>query len=1004
MKFTRNWKRLLSAGKIAALSVILLGTSCTNLTGNSNTVPPGPSENPTELFISQYVEGGSYRKFLELYNPGSSPIDLSLYSLKMHYNGSEADIRVLPLSGTLEANSAVVFANSQYDMYQGTVTTDNTVISFNGNDPVALYKNEALIDLIGTPGANTYFAQDTTLIRKGYKGNTVFTLSEWDVLNKDDLTDLGSHGTPTPLSIEAVKGSTHLNSAVSAQGSELVYKISANSETPVSKGSDKSLLTGYTPFVSGEFQVEAGQYIHIYDLADNKVVSYGEFLFTTEVIFDENQALEIELTAVKGSLAGSVQFFAAPSAGNTLVYTLSDLSLTAPLKGSDVTGTLPFNNGQDFVPTGAFIQLYELDASGKVYGFTEKEITARYISLGITPIHTVQGITHSSPMAGSLVEITGVVTADDDSKGFYVQEMVPDSDERTSEAVFVDLPTYDFGSRTNLNEGVIEGNATVQYGRLEVLPGDLVTVTGTVSEKMSQSGLTLTSLTAVESVFVLSHNNSVDAVILGNGGRAIPHAKISHISGDVTHQNLDVTDGLGFFESIESMKVKIQNPVVVGAKFAGSYGNLYAVADNGANASGMNKMNGISINVAENDYNPEIFTFPMSHYFNGKKTNLSAGNLYRPGDSLGAEVEGIIFFGLGSYDSLYFLYNLTELAPGRDNSHLYESDPRNINYSNYDLTTLPNTLLTSSDTHLTAASFNVENMGGDAKYIDAQAKINKMAEAIALNLNSPDIVGLSELCDNDGDVGNTTSAADITLKKLVDAIKLINNIEYGIVNIDPENDMDGGKPGVNIRNAFIYNKAKVSFDHTKVAGTLDTPVIENGSLSTQSAVRIGNGDPAFDGSRKSVLALFTHIASGQEVVVIGNHLNSKRGDSSLWGNIQPVTLGSEASRIAKAQTINGVIKSLTAYNKFIVLGDMNDFWGTAPLNALIEGTSLDTVLNQAGVPADERATYIYNGNSQELDHMISMGFQSVEAENVNMCSPYPTQLSDHDPIVAKFQM
>ena len=73
---------------------------------------------------------------------------------------------------------------------------NSSPMSFNGNDPVGLFKNGDLLDIIGDfDGGSQFFAQDMTLRRKGTisKANTRFDTSEWDILASNTFDGIGSH-------------------------------------------------------------------------------------------------------------------------------------------------------------------------------------------------------------------------------------------------------------------------------------------------------------------------------------------------------------------------------------------------------------------------------------------------------------------------------------------------------------------------------------------------------------------------------------------------------------------------------------------------------------------------------------------------------------------------------------------------------------------------------------------------------------------------------------------
>jgi len=168
-------------------------------------VPPTP-----DLFISEYIEGSSNNKAIEIYNPTGAAVDLSQYTIKQYTNGATTTTAATTLSGTLAAGDVYVLANAsanatilaQADYYPAYSTTIFSC-GFNGDDAIALYKGETLIDLIGVigvdPGTNWPVGDgatsEFTLVRAStiVVGNTTFTAAEWVVYPQDTFTYLGTH-------------------------------------------------------------------------------------------------------------------------------------------------------------------------------------------------------------------------------------------------------------------------------------------------------------------------------------------------------------------------------------------------------------------------------------------------------------------------------------------------------------------------------------------------------------------------------------------------------------------------------------------------------------------------------------------------------------------------------------------------------------------------------------------------------------------------------------------
>src|SRR5690606_13938270 len=148
----------------------------------------------TELFISEYVEGSGNNKYIEIYNPTNGSINLSGYQLATYFNGNSTP-STLALSGSIGSYSTYVIENSSANPgVTSDLSTNDTVMTFNGNDVIALQTNGGTnIDVIGTIGSSATFAANTTLRRKSTVQipNTTYSSSEWEVYGQDTVSDLG---------------------------------------------------------------------------------------------------------------------------------------------------------------------------------------------------------------------------------------------------------------------------------------------------------------------------------------------------------------------------------------------------------------------------------------------------------------------------------------------------------------------------------------------------------------------------------------------------------------------------------------------------------------------------------------------------------------------------------------------------------------------------------------------------------------------------------------------
>jgi predicted extracellular nuclease len=165
-----------------------------------------------EPFISEYVEGSSNNKALEIYNPGTTPLNLTGYSLKVFSNGAVTAGKTVNLSGEIAAKSVLVLVDTAavQELKDKQTSASLTLGSgnFNGDDAIALYNGSTLIDVVGqigfdpgtTWGSGDVQTLNKTLVRKptvnqgDTNGSDAFDpAAQWLGFAENTYSNLGAH-------------------------------------------------------------------------------------------------------------------------------------------------------------------------------------------------------------------------------------------------------------------------------------------------------------------------------------------------------------------------------------------------------------------------------------------------------------------------------------------------------------------------------------------------------------------------------------------------------------------------------------------------------------------------------------------------------------------------------------------------------------------------------------------------------------------------------------------
>ncbi|WP_044880788.1 DUF6359 domain-containing protein [Bacillus cereus group sp. BfR-BA-01315] len=492
-----------------------------------------------------------------------------------------------------------------------------------------------------------------------------------------------------------------------------------------------------------------------------------------------------------------------------------------------------------------------------------------------------------------------------------------------------------------------------------IATGDLVQVDGEVEEFIGpgyaekfETDLAITEIKASRVAVKANNQQLPPAIVLGENGVKIPDQIIDNDAFGVFDPNEDAID---FYESLEGMRVTMPTPQIVGPQ---KNGNLYVTVANGGDK--VTTKYGTPL-LGENQFNPERLSLKVPRDYVAKA-----------GDKFTGDITGVVGYDYGAYR----ISPVTELPSVTDGG--FKQVGANIQ---------------PRLGKLTVATYNIENFSANAKETSNE-KVKAMAYSIKYNLKMPDIIGVQEMQDNNGSINDGTTDASLSAKRIIDAVQEIHGPKYEYVEVAPQNNQDGGAPGANIRVGFFYNASRV-----KLA---DKP-----KLLETNPTRIGQDNPLFDNTRKPLAAEFTF--QGQNIVVVSNHLNSKLGDATPFGKIQPLVLKSEEKRIQLAQEANNFVKGIQKRDvnaPVVIVGDMNDFEFSKPLQAL-KAENMQDMLET--VSKENRYTYIHEGNAQVLDHILVTNniapHTVVDPVHLNSnIMKEQGRVSDHDPVLAQIDL
>ncbi len=935
----------------------------------------------SELFISEYGEGSSYNKYIEIYNGTGTSVDLTDYEVWRVSNGGTWPEATIPLAGTLHDGQVLIVHNpgTSTSPVNPTIATagdlqiSSGTLSHNGDDAIGLVKNGSLIDAVGTDGADpgsgwdvagtTNATANHVLVRQSTvcspttdwdaSRGTNPTNSEWIVLENEDWSNIGTHtadcGAPPPPPVLIINEVDADQSGTDS--AEFVELFDGGVGNTALDGLALVLFNGS----------DDASYL-AFDLDGLSTDGDGYFVLCGDPANTANCDLDVSPdTNLIQNGADAVALFIADAADfpNDTPVTTDGLldALVYDTDDSDDAGLLvllnpgqPQVNERDGGDGTAHSNQRCANGSG---GARNTDTFAQYVPTPGTEntcvveftcgdpatfIHEVQGNASVSPLVGtSGVAIEGVVVGDfqtsDHLRGFFIQEenRDVDGDPLTSEGVFV----YD-GSSPAVNVNV----------------GDLVRVEGSVVEYYG-----LTELTNVTNIAVCGT------------GAANPVTVMMPVSS------------LDQWEQYEGMLINIPQTLYATGNYSqGRYGEVDLSVDSrldnptnvvapGAPAIALqaqNDLRRIQLEDGRTAQNP----IPAPY--------MGLDNTLRAGDTLPG-LTGVLHYAFDYYE----VHPVAPLSFDRVNHR--QAAPPDVGGT------------------LRVASFNVLNYfttlddgscpyAGGCRGADNADEFTRQRDKIiaAIIAMDADVIGLMEMENH---------PADAALQDLVNGLNdaagagTYAYVNTGVIGTDA------------IKVAFIYKPASVT--PTGASAILDSSV-----------------DPTFiDTKNRPALAQsFTQTASAETFTAVVNHLKSKGSDCDDLGD--PDTGDGQGNcnltRTAAATAlVNWLATDPTGSGDpdIIILGDLNAYAMEDPITAIKAAGYTNLVDTFAGPAA---YSYVFMGQSGYLDHALANASLTAQVTGVvewhinadepaaldyndynqpDLYNPDPYRASDHDPVV-----
>ena len=928
--------------------------------------------------------------------------DLSIYGLGAANNGGGTDGQEFTFPAVAAAAGTYIYVASEtvgFTEFMGFAPDYNTdKMSINGDDAIELYQSGSVIDLFGDinvdgNGEAWEYLDGWAARNPGAVASPTFDVTQWTFSGAnafDGETTNASAASPFPTAAYenvVVSPVFVINEIdVDQSGSDTQEFIEI-----YDSGIGNASLDGLT---IGLYNGSNGEIYKTISLDGYSTNADGYFVVGSDTV--PNVDLVAFATSQLQNGADAVALYSGDA---------PDIPTTDNLLDAIVYGT---NDGDAAVLLAAFGQTVQYNESANGTSTTDalarqEDGTGNFVAQAPTPgasnfiappteitlISAIQGsggtddlavigVDDRSAYEGQIVTLQAIVTADfqdglfgsqGDLNGFYIQEEEID---------------YDFNDLSSEGIFIFDGSAPL----VDVQIGDLVEVTGTVSEFFGQTQLSATLVQVIDT----------DQVVPTAVEVTFPTANIMQDSNGNYVANL---------EAYEGMLVNVAQDMTVTEMFNldrfGQYNvsadgqQLQFTQDNAPDAAGFEQhkqdiaAGTLVLDDGISSQNPD-----QLRIIDGNDGVLTADDSFRMGDTIAA-IEGVVGYSFGEFrvnaaTGEYAQTNPREEAPVDTGGNFKVASLNVLNY------------FTTIDLSGVTTDIGLDPRGADsAEEFERQA--DKLVNAI-VSIDA-DVLGLIE-------IENDFAGDSFAIKDIVDRV----NTELGAVVYafaDPGQEFVGGDA---IANGLIYKVDKAALSGEMAI--LETFEGRN-FLDPLGAGR--------DLNRAAIAQTFEDLDTGQTLTVSVNHLKSK---GSLSGLDADAAQGdgqgnNNATRTEAADILADWLNSDPTgqgSENTLILGDLNAYAKEDPLTALSDAGYTDLAAAELG---DSAYSYVFDGQIGTLDYALAndalaasvvgvtewhINSDEADALDYNLDFGRDSTLydadtaarnSDHDPVIVSFE-